>query len=223
MITPAVAGLDPDSPPAMSTRPSASNVAVCCVAWRGQRAGRTERAGRRVVQLRGRPHPVLASRRAVVPAGEQDSSVAEEGRGRSRTNLPQRAGRTERAGRRVVQLGGRGAATGEQDAAVGEPRRGLAEEPVFGDRGRAGPAEAGARAGIGVGDGVAAGGPIATPGAGVHGGGTMAAPPIGCQTGFAYSRASPAIPRAVPEARSCIPVPSASIVHQPDVARPGCG
>ena len=149
----------------MSTRPSASRVAVWCSRGARHRAGRAERAGRRVVQLGRRPDPVLAGRAAVVAAGEQDAAVAEQRRGRAGAHLRHGAGRAERAGRRVVQLGCRAAAAGDEDAAVGEQRGRLAERAVLVGGGRE-PVQLnpGARAGIGVGDGVGAGGPTAIAG-----------------------------------------------------------
>ena len=51
------------------------------LAWSGHRAGRAERAGRRVVQLGRCPGPVRAGRRAVVATREQHASVVEQ-RGR---------------------------------------------------------------------------------------------------------------------------------------------
>src|SRR5207344_1425744 len=112
-------------------------------AWSSHGAGRTERAGRRVVQLSRCPDPVLAGRGAVVATREQDATVVEEGRGRTGTRLTQRTGRTECAGRRLIHLGGRAAPARERDAPVGQPRRGLADRTVLCDRRRAGPAKPG--------------------------------------------------------------------------------
>ena len=132
------------------------------------------------------------------------------------------AGRRERAGRRVVQLGCRATASREEHAPIGEQSRRLAEgtapsvgiEPVH--------AKPGASSGTGVGTGVGAGGPTATPVAAFHGGGTRAAPPTGCHVGPAVDEKSAATgPTSASAMRRAASVPSASIVHQPGEAPPG--
>ena len=97
------------------------------------RSGRAERAGPRVEQL-GRGDRMVGSLGVDAPRDE-DATIAEQGRGVALARRRHRAGRAERACLRVEQLGrgekwtgvggeARGAAAGDQDAAVGEQGRG---------------------------------------------------------------------------------------------------
>ncbi len=89
-------------------------------------------------------------------------------------------------------------------------------EPSFATVGAPVQVNPGARAGIGVGDGVGAGGPMtATCDSGVHGGGTIAAPPSGCHAGVLNPALSGATPIAAADITIAAFAPSASIVQKP--------
>ena len=241
MIPPPVGGLDPDETSGDEHATVGQQRGGVLGAGCRHRSGRAERAGHRVVELGRRPDPVLAGRGAVVAAGEQDAPIGKQGRvsGRSCTRGQQhatigkqaggrpsargrhRAGHAERAGRRVIDLHCRPAATGEEDAPVGEQGRRLAQRTAFVGRRGAGPGEARRQGGGRRRDGRRRRRSDRDPGRRRPRRGHDRRPaPSGCQVGRFQWKSVSAAPTTSPETRLAAFVPSASIVHQPGEAPP---